>query len=602
MERTPVIAALEGGVLTLMLNRPQRLNAMNNALIEAMNHELARARDDADIRCVLLTGLGRGFCAGADLAGGGTVDSTANVAPDLGANMDRIFNPMIRAMRELPKPIVGAINGVAAGGGANFALACDIVLAARSARFDQAFVRISLMPDLGGTWFLPRTVGDARARGLAMLGKSVPAEEAERMGMIWQTVDDDALMAEATKLARQLAGGPTLSYAAIKQAINAAATNTLDQQLDLERDSQRALGRSADFKEGVSAFLAKRPAAVHGTLETMSYNTITVAHDQGLATLTLNAPDKLNAVSRKMIAELKDCWETLAADASVRAVLLTGAGRGFCAGADLSDPDRDSGETADSGSALDKFFNPVIRLMRSLPKPIVAAVNGAAAGVGMSFALAADIAIAGKSASFLQAFARIGLLPDGGSTWFLPRLVGEQRARALAMLAPKISAEQAKEWGLIWDVVEDGELMKTATEVARGLADGPTLSLARIKEAMNRASGNHAQPAARPRARLPARARPQRGFQGRRSGLPRQAQAQLQGQVGGSMTTPHKEITSGLKFPEGPDRHARRLGDPGRDRAPDADPRHARRQAARDRQARRRSQRRGHGARRARST
>jgi 2-(1,2-epoxy-1,2-dihydrophenyl)acetyl-CoA isomerase len=258
MERTPVIAALEGGVLTLMLNRPQRLNAMNNALIEAMNHELARARDDADIRCVLLTGLGRGFCAGADLAGGGTVD---NMAPDLGANMDRIFNPMIRAMRELPKPIVGAINGVAAGGGANFALACDIVLAARSARFDQAFVRISLMPDLGGTWFLP---GDARARGLAMLGKSVPAEEAERMGMIWQTVDDGALMAEATKLARQLAGGPTLSYAAIKQAISAAATNTLDQQLDLERDSQRDLGRSADFREGVSAFLAKRPAQFAG--------------------------------------------------------------------------------------------------------------------------------------------------------------------------------------------------------------------------------------------------------------------------------------------------------------------------------------------------
>ncbi|SEO33763.1 2-(1,2-epoxy-1,2-dihydrophenyl)acetyl-CoA isomerase [Rhodospirillales bacterium URHD0017] len=222
----------------------------------------------------------------------------------------------------------------------------------------------------------------------------------------------------------------------------------------------------------------------------MSYTTITVAHDQGLATLTLNAPDKLNAVSRKMIAELKDCWEALAVDGSVRAVLLTGAGRGFCAGADLSDPDRDRSATADSGSALDKFFNPVIRLMRSVPKPIVAAVNGPAAGVGMSFALAADIAIAAKSASFLQAFARIGLLPDGGSTWFLPRLVGEQRARALAMLAPKISAGQAKEWGLIWDVVEDGELMKTATEVARGLADGPTLSLARIKEAMNRASGN----------------------------------------------------------------------------------------------------------------
>ncbi len=264
MEKTPVIAALEGGVLTLMLNRPQRLNAMSPALIEAMNHELGRARDDKDIRAVLLTGIGRGFCAGADLAGGGPGDPDAGGQPDLGAAMDRLFNPMIRAMRALPKPIVAAVNGVAAGGGANLALACDIVLAARSARFDQAFVRISLIPDLGGTWFLPHTVGDARARALAMLGSSVPAEEAVRMGMVWQVLDDSALMEEAKKLAHRLAAGPTLSYAAIKQAINAAATNTLDQQLDLERDSQRALGRSADFKEGVAAFLAKRPANFTG--------------------------------------------------------------------------------------------------------------------------------------------------------------------------------------------------------------------------------------------------------------------------------------------------------------------------------------------------
>jgi 2-(1,2-epoxy-1,2-dihydrophenyl)acetyl-CoA isomerase len=222
----------------------------------------------------------------------------------------------------------------------------------------------------------------------------------------------------------------------------------------------------------------------------MTYERITLARDGTLATITLNQPDKLNAVSRKMIAELKQCWEELADDQGVRAVLLTGSGRGFCAGADLSDPDRAASATADAGGALEKFFNPVIRLMRSVPKPIVAAVNGVAAGVGMSFAMAADIALAGKSASFLQAFARIGLLPDGGSTWFLPRLVGEQRARALAMLAPQISAQQAKEFGLIWDVVEDAALMTTATELARKLANGPTLSYARIKEAMNQASGN----------------------------------------------------------------------------------------------------------------
>ncbi|MCX7363127.1 MAG: 2-(1,2-epoxy-1,2-dihydrophenyl)acetyl-CoA isomerase PaaG [Alphaproteobacteria bacterium] len=222
----------------------------------------------------------------------------------------------------------------------------------------------------------------------------------------------------------------------------------------------------------------------------MSYNTILLAKADGLATITLNAPERLNAVSRKMIAELKTCWEELAVDTSVRAVMLTGAGRGFCAGADLADPDREASATADSGAALEKYFNPVIRLMRTIPKPVVSAVNGVAAGVGMSFALASDIAIAGKSASFLQAFARIGLLPDGGSTWFLPRLAGDQRARALAMLAPQIPAEKARDWGLIWDVVEDAELMPKATEIALKLAAGPTLALARIKEALNQSSGN----------------------------------------------------------------------------------------------------------------
>jgi len=264
MERTPVIVVREAGVLTLILNRPQRLNALNPALIEALNHELARARDDHEVRALLLTGVGRGFCAGADLADGGPGESGVDGRPDLGAAMDRLFNPMIRNIRTLAKPVVAAVNGVAAGGGANLALACDIVLAACSARFDQAFVRISLMPDLGGTWFLPHIVGDARARALAMLGPSVPAEEAERMGMVWQVLDDGLLMGEARALAQQLAAGPTLSYAAIKKAMNVAPANTLDQQLDLERDSQRALGRSDDFREGVAAFLAKRPPRFAG--------------------------------------------------------------------------------------------------------------------------------------------------------------------------------------------------------------------------------------------------------------------------------------------------------------------------------------------------
>ena len=264
MEETPVISTVESGVLTLTLNRPQRLNAMSQPLIAALKEQIDRARADAGIRCVLLTGTGRGFCAGADLAGTGVGSLGSDGKPDLGEVMERLYNPLIRALREVPKPVIGAINGVAAGGGANLALACDILIAARSARFDQAFVRISLMPDLGGTYFLPHTVGDARARALAMLGTSVPAEEALRMGMVWQVIEDTALMDEATKLARRMAAGPTLSYAAIKQAMNQAATSTLDQQLAFEAKTQKALNATADFKEGVAAFLAKRPANFRG--------------------------------------------------------------------------------------------------------------------------------------------------------------------------------------------------------------------------------------------------------------------------------------------------------------------------------------------------
>ncbi len=264
MTEQPVVADIADGVMTITLNRPQRLNAMSHELIAAMNETLDRARDDAKVRCVLITGTGRGFCAGADLSGRGPGDAGSDGRPDVGTAMDRLFNPMMRRIRALPKPVIAAVNGVAAGGGANLALAADIVIAARSARFDQAFVRISLIPDLGGTWFLPHNVGDARARALAMLGTSVPAEKAEQMGMIWQVVDDTQLMDEARALAKRMAAGPTLSYASIKRALNEAGTNSLDQQLDLERDLQRELGRSEDFKEGVGAFLAKRPAQFKG--------------------------------------------------------------------------------------------------------------------------------------------------------------------------------------------------------------------------------------------------------------------------------------------------------------------------------------------------
>ena len=254
----PVLVSLDAahcpGVLRITLNRPEKLNAFTAALHAGLADAMTRAESDAAVRCLLVTGAGRGFCAGQDL---GERDMKAP-AIDLGEGLDTRYNPLVRRMRALPKPIVCAVNGVAAGAGANFALACDIVLAARSAAFIQAFVKIGLVPDCGGSYFLPRLAGTQRAMALAMTGERLSAEDAERWGLIWKCVDDTDLRSESEKLALQLASGPTRSLGLIKQAIYGSANNDLAAQLDLERDLQRELGKGSDYREGVNAFLEKR--------------------------------------------------------------------------------------------------------------------------------------------------------------------------------------------------------------------------------------------------------------------------------------------------------------------------------------------------------
>jgi 2-(1,2-epoxy-1,2-dihydrophenyl)acetyl-CoA isomerase len=252
-----LLVGQDGGVLKLTLNRPDRLNSFNQPMQQALMAELARAANDPGISAVLLTGAGRGFCAGQDLA---------DVVPgqDLGQTLETRFNPLIRAIRALPKPVLCAVHGVAAGAGANLAFACDIVLAAQSARFIQAFVKIGLIPDAGGTWLLPRLAGDARARGMAMLGDPVPAPQAEAWGLIWRAVPDDDLLAEAAATATRLAALPGQAMRLMKQAFDAAATQTLDQHLDTERDLQREAGQTPDFTEGMRAFLEKRPPIFTG--------------------------------------------------------------------------------------------------------------------------------------------------------------------------------------------------------------------------------------------------------------------------------------------------------------------------------------------------
>ena len=250
-----ILVAADAGVLTITLNRPEKLNAFNPEMHKLLRQALEQALDDANARAVLLTGAGRGFCAGQDLS----ERNSADAAPmDLSVSLGSNYNPLVRRMQALPKPIVCAVNGVAAGAGANIALACDIVLAARSASFVQSFSKLGLVPDSGGTYFLPRLIGSARAMGLAMLSERLSAEDAERWGLIWKSVDDDRLLDEASALARKLASGPTRGYGLVKKAMHASAGNSLDAQLDLERDLQREAGFSEDYREGVAAFLQKR--------------------------------------------------------------------------------------------------------------------------------------------------------------------------------------------------------------------------------------------------------------------------------------------------------------------------------------------------------
>ena len=257
----PLLVSLDAGVLRLTLNRPDTLNAFTVAMTQALAAAFARAEAESAVRCVLVTGAGRGFCAGQDLT---ERDMNAKDI-DLGGGLDARYNPLIRRMRALEKPVVCAVNGVAAGAGANFALACDLVLAARSAAFIQAFVRIGLVPDCGGSYFLPRLAGTQRAMALAMTGDRLSAEDAERWGIIWRCVDDSMLGAESEKLALQLARGPTRSLGLIKRAIYASSGNSLAAQLDLERDLQREVGKGKDYREGVAAFLEKRKPAFTGS-------------------------------------------------------------------------------------------------------------------------------------------------------------------------------------------------------------------------------------------------------------------------------------------------------------------------------------------------
>ena len=255
MSEPSILVERHAGYRVVTLNRPDRLNAFNDAMHGELRRVIEDIEADETCRAVMITGAGRGFCAGQDL-NDRMVKPGEKLPPS--TSLEQHYNPLVRKLRSLPFPVVAAVNGVAAGAGCNIALACDIVIAGHSASFVQSFARIGLIPDSGGTWVLPRLVGDARARGLALLALPLPADQAEQWGLIWKCVDDAALTAEARTLCEHFAAAPTQGLALIKRALNASATNTLDAQLDLERDLQGMAREMPDYIEGVRAFMAKR--------------------------------------------------------------------------------------------------------------------------------------------------------------------------------------------------------------------------------------------------------------------------------------------------------------------------------------------------------
>nr|WP_246344110.1 2-(1,2-epoxy-1,2-dihydrophenyl)acetyl-CoA isomerase PaaG [Acidocella aromatica] len=253
--------SITDGVGRLTLNRPERLNSFTVRMHQEVAEALSALEAAPDMRVLLLTGAGRGFCAGQDLADRAV---TPGESVDLGDSVERFYNPLIRRLVALPFPVVCAVNGVAAGAGASIALAGDIVIAARSAKFIQSFANIGLIPDSGGTWVLPRLAGQARALGMALTGKPISATQAAEWGLIWEAVEDDALGATVEALLAQFQQAPTAGLAATKQMIRASWLHSLDEELDLERDTMRRLGRTADYQEGVAAFIAKRKPNFQG--------------------------------------------------------------------------------------------------------------------------------------------------------------------------------------------------------------------------------------------------------------------------------------------------------------------------------------------------
>lgn len=474
-----LIVSRQQQVLLLTLNRPAARNALNNALLTQLVNELEAAATDTSISVCVITGNARFFAAGADL--------NEMAEKDLAATFNDTRPQLWARLQAFNKPLIAAVNGYALGAGCELALLCDVVVAGENARFGLPEITLGIMPGAGGTQRLIRSVGKSLASKMVLSGESITAQQAQQAGLVSDVFPSDLTLEYALQLASKMARHSPLALQAAKQALRQSQEVALQAGLAQERQLFTLLAATEDRHEGISAFLQNaRP-----TLRTLMMELILSHVEKGVMTLTLNRPERLNSFNDEMHAQLAECLKQAERDDTIRCLLITGAGRGFCAGQDLNDRNVDpTGPAPDLGMSVERFYNPLVRCLAKLPKPVICAVNGVAAGAGATLALGCDIVIAARSAKFVMAFSKLGLVPDCGGTWLLPRVAGRARALGLALLGNQLSAEQAHEWGMIWQVVDDETLADTAQQLARHLATQPTFGLGLIKQAINSAETN----------------------------------------------------------------------------------------------------------------
>ena len=468
-------------VLQLTLNRPQARNALNNALLTQIADALESAAADACVSVCVISGNPCYFAAGADL--------NEMAEKDLPATFDDIRPRLWARIDAFNKPLIAVVNGYALGAGCELALLCDLVIAGDNARFGLPEITLGTMPGAGGTQRLIRSVGKALASRMVLSGESIDAERAQQAGLVSDIHPANLSDEYALKLAANIARHSPLALRAAKQSLRLAHEVSLQAGLVQERQLFTVLSGTDDRREGIAAFLQKRTPEFKRTLIVEAF--ILSEVEQGVMTITLNRPDRLNSFNDVMHQQLADCLKQAERDDTIRCLLITGAGRGFCAGQDLNDRNVDpSGPAPDLGMSVERFYNPLVRRLAALPKPVICAVNGVAAGAGATLALGCDIVLAARSAKFVMAFSKLGLVPDCGGSWLLPRVTTRARAVGLLMLGDNLSAEQAAQWGMIWQVVDDAELKDTALAMARHFATQPTYGLGLIKKALQLSETN----------------------------------------------------------------------------------------------------------------